>query len=60
MIDSPWWERTSNQELSYILFHLLGEASNRNDFIVTEQLKTRLLSIATESYKTIPTGESNE
>ena len=53
MNDQAWWAKVSDSELSYLLFHLLGESTNRNDFIVTEQLKTRLLSVATESWKKI-------
>lgn len=60
MSDSPWWEKASNQELDYILWHILGEISNRSDFDITSQLKTRMVSIATDSWKTIPEGESNE
>lgn len=51
--EEAWWWHISDDELSYLLFHLAGEVTNRDDFNMTHQLKTRLLLVATETWRSI-------
>lgn len=50
--EDPWWKALNDTELTYVLFHLLGEVSTR-DIELTDQLKTRMMSVATGSWKLI-------
>jgi len=51
--EESWWVHISDTELSYLLFHLSGEVANRDTFEMTDQLKRRLLSVATNSWRNI-------